>query len=95
MKIKTHSYSECINELTLGLYRNNLNAIFLAIPIDKKSLKQLNFGNYDAIKLLIKAISVIAKVLTYHLRHHCKDLHGSSTFAVIYNNIDVSTPYQT
>ena len=86
----SHSHSECINELTLGVHvcSNNPNDILLAIPMAKKSSKSSSFktknsqkdsGQYGAIKLRIKAISVIAKVLSYHLRHHsvclCKNLH--------------------
>ena len=80
VKIWSHSYSECFNELTFGICSNNLNGMLLAIPMAQKyKNKTVHFetenpqkysGQYDAMKLLIKAISVTAKVLSYYLRHH-------------------------
>ena len=76
MKIRSHSFSECINKLILGISSNNPNGIFLAIPMAKNLQNRSSFatknpqkysGQYDAIKLLIIAICVIAKVLSYHL----------------------------
>ena len=81
MNIKSDSYSKCFNELPLGICRSNRNGKILVIAVLKNLIKQFqsvlrkilkNSGQYDAMKLLIKAISVIilAKALSYHLRHH-------------------------
>ena len=43
MKIRSHSYAECINESKLGICSNDPNGILLAIPLAYKSPNKFNF----------------------------------------------------
>ena len=67
-----NSHSECINKLTLGICSSNPNGLEISKTVQffKTKNAQKYSGQFDAIKPIIKANSVIAKVLSYHLTHH-------------------------
>ena len=44
-KIRSHSYSECLNELTLKIRSSKLNGILLVIPMAQKQVNFLNKKN--------------------------------------------------